>query len=48
MSYGRVAGANPINIQPKRLIRRGFPLEASSHGLGLFEHPQHVATGDFR
>jgi len=44
MSYGRVAGANPINIQPKRLIRRGFLLETPGHGFGLFEYPQHVAS----
>ena len=48
MSYGRVAGANPINIRPKRLIRRGFLLEASGHGFGLFERPKDVAPGDFR
>jgi len=47
MSYGRVAGANPINIRPKRLIRRGFLLEAPGHGFGLFEHPEDVASGDF-
>ena len=48
MSYGRVAGANPINIQPKRLIRRGFLLKPPGHGLGLLEDPQHVAPGNLR
>ena len=48
MSYGRVAGANPNNIRPKRLIRRGFLLESPGHGFGLFKRPEYVAAGALR
>ena len=47
MSYGRVAGANPTNIPPKRLIRRGFLLQAVGHGFGLLEHPEDVSARNF-